>query len=372
MNHAKLLLFLIIILVLFLSCNKKTTEPIPTVAKPIFSPEGGTYTTAQTVTISSTTLGVTIVYTNDGSDPISSSTVYTSPILISATTTLKAKAFRTGFADSQTAGVTYTINFPVGFVYVPGGTFTMGDTRGGGYSDELPTHQVTLNSFYMGRHEVTQAEYSHYMQPYYPWTSTYGLGDNYPAYFVSWYAILKYCNLRSLNEGLTPVYTISGSTNPANWGTVPTSNNTSWNAVICNWSANGYRLPTEAEWEYAARRATNNPDYLYSGSDDINAVAWYLDNNTPYGSKPVGVKVANGLGLFDMSGNVHEWCWDWWGSYSSNAQANPSGPASGTYRVLRGGSWFSRANYCRVASRDVFNPYYSGYFNLGFRIVRAN
>lgn len=263
---------------------------------------------------------------------------------------------------------------PEGFVSVPGGTFTMGDTidDGVGSSNELPTHTVTLNSFYMGKYEVTQAEYSQYMQPGYSWTSNYGLGDNYPAYYVSWYAILKYCNLRSMAEGLTPVYTINGSSNPANWGTVPTSSNATWNAAICNWSANGYRLPTEAEWEYAARGATNNPDYLYSGSDDINAVAWYTGNNTPYGSKPVGGKAANGLGLYDMSGNVLEWCWDWHSSsyYSVSPVSNPTGPASGSYRLLRGGYWYYNAPYCRVSYRGSRSPYHSA--DLGFRLVRAN
>ncbi len=257
-----------------------------------------------------------------------------------------------------------------GLVYIPGGTFTMGRTTGSGDSNELPTHSVTLNSFYMGKYEVTQAEYSQYMQPSSSWTSSYGLGGNYPAYYVSWYAILKYCNLRSMAEGLTPVYSISGSTNPANWGT-PISWNTAWNWAICNWSANGYRLPTEAEWEYAARGATNTPDYLYSGSNDINVVAGYYDNNTPYGSKPVGAKAPNVLGLYDMSGNVYEWCWDWYSDtyYSSSPSNNPTGPASGSCRVLRGGLWNSSAS-CRVAHRRFIFPYRGEYY-IGFRLCRS-
>jgi len=238
-----------------------------------------------------------------------------------------------------------------------------------GYSNELPTHSVTLNSFYIGKYEVTQAEYAQYMQPSSSWTSNYGHGDDYPAYYVSWYAIIKYCNLRSLAEGLTPCYTISGSTNPANWGSVPTSNNSTWNAAICNWNANGYRLPTEAEWEYAARGATNTPDYLYSGSDDINAVAWYSGNsgNT---SHPVGTKAPNGLGLYDMSGNLYEWCWDWYSSYSSSPSNNPTGPASGSSRVLRGGYGYFSADYCRGAHRNHDAPYGSDY-GIGFRLCRA-
>jgi len=267
---------------------------------------------------------------------------------------------------------------PGKMIRVPGGTFTMGNTRGvvdeygDEYDDELPTHSVTLNTFYIGKYLVTQAEYSQYM-PSPNWD--YGLGDNYPAYYVSWYAILKYCNLRSMAEGLTPCYTISGSTNPDNWGEVPTSRNSTWDAAICNWNANGYRLPTEAEWEYAARAATNNPDYLYSGSDDISTVAWYWSNSGS-STHPVGTKAPNGIGTYDMSGNVWEWCWDWYSSsyYSSSPQNDPRGPESGSKRVLRGGSWLSNATSCRVASRSL-NPYdsytYSGLSVNGFRLCRA-
>lgn len=247
----------------------------------------------------------------------------------------------------------------------------MGRTTGSGDSDELPTHTVTLNSFYIGKYEVTQAEYSQYM-PSPNWD--YGLGDNYPAYYVSWYAILKYCNLRSMAEGLTPCYTISGSTNPDNWGEVPTSRNSTWDAAICNWNANGYRLPTEAEWEYAARAATNNPDYLYSGSDDISTVAWYWSNSGS-STHPVGTKAPNGIGTYDMSGNVWEWCWDWYSSsyYSSSPQNDPRGPESGSKRVLRGGSWydFAATTLCRVANRNNYNPCSSYYSRSGFRLCRA-
>ena len=257
--------------------------------------------------------------------------------------------------------------FPADFVYVNGGTFTMGNTLGGGSSNELPLHQVTVSSFLIGRFEVTQSQWQAIMGSN-PATG-YGVGINYPVYNVSWYAILKYCNLRSLAEGLTPVYSISGSTNPSSWGAVPSSSNATWDAAICNWSANGYRLPTEAEWEYAARGGSTNPDYLYSGSDDINLVAWYSSSSGST-THAVGLKQYNGLSLYDMSGNVWEWCWDWYGSYGLDGQLNPTGPTTGSSRMLRGGYWFYNATYCRVSYRYYNNPYYS-YYNYGFRLCRA-
>ena len=356
--------------VLLAGCNIFTGPDKDRVATPSFDPPGGAYAAGQTVTISCSTPGATIYYSTDGSAP---TLPYVEPLDIDETCTLKAVATRLEWKDSAVANATYTITVPSNWVFVQGGTFTMGRTTGSGESDELPTHTVTLNSYYIGRYEVTQAEYSQYMQPGSSWTSNYGLGLNYPAYYVSWYSILKYCNLRSLEEGLTPVYSISGSTNPAIWGAVPTSsNNATWDAAICNWNANGYRLPTEAEWEYAARGASNTPDYLYSGSDDINAVAWYSGNNSPNGSKPVGTKAPNGIGTYDMSGNLWEWCWDWYSNsyYSSSPQSNPTGPASGNYRLLRGGNWFDFETGCRVSFRGSYYPYY-GYSYYGFRLCRA-
>ena len=257
-----------------------------------------------------------------------------------------------------------------GFVYVQGGIFKMGDHFNEGNSNELPLHFVEVSDFYMGATEVTQAEWSAYM-PAENWSS-YGTGDTYPAYYVSWYEIMVYCNKRSIAEGITPCYTISSSTNPDTWGTVPTSTNTTWNAAICNWSANGYRLPTEAEWEYASRGGIHNADnYHYSGSDTIDDVAWYDGNNSQYGSKPVGTKAANQLGLYDMSGNLFEWCWDWYGSYTIDSVTNPYGPTTGSGRVLRGGYWYGLADYCRVAFRNFCNPSLSTY-NFGFRVARTN
>ena len=335
------------------------------VATPTFSSPGGNYNSGQTVTIICATNGVSIRYTTDGSDPTSSSTQYTNPIQITKTTNIKARAYKTGWTDSSIASVIYTISNSM--VYVPGGIFTMGRTTGSGDTDELPTHQVTLSSFYMGKYEVTQQGWLDIMGG----NPSYFTGDlNRPVEKVSWYAILVYCNKRSIAESLTPVYTISGSTNPNNWGVIPTSSNATWNAVICNWNANGYRLPTEAEWEYTARGGTNNPDYLYAGSNTISNVAWY-SSNSDSNTHTVGTKAANGLGIYDMSGNVYEWCWDWYGSYDSGTQTDPRGVDSGSNRVLRGGGWYGDAVNCRVADRVNFALYSSSDF-IGFRVSRVS
>ncbi|HOY85321.1 MAG TPA: SUMF1/EgtB/PvdO family nonheme iron enzyme [Candidatus Syntrophosphaera sp.] len=253
---------------------------------------------------------------------------------------------------------------PNNFILVEGGSFQMGSNDD---SDQKPVHQVTLSSFWIGKYEVTQKEWQEVMGS----NPSNWKGDNLPVESVSWYAILKYCNLRSIVVGLTPVYSISGSTNPANWGDVPTSNNATWNAVTCNWSANGYRLPTEAEWEFSARGGTQSKGYKYSGSNDIGSVAWYYDNS---GRKTheVGTKTANELGIHDMSGNVWEWCWDWYdsGYYAKSPVLDPRGAGSSSRRVLRGGSWLGNDFDWRVAFRNNSSPDNS-YNEVGLRLARA-
>ena len=250
-------------------------------------------------------------------------------------------------------------------IFVQGGTFQMGDRYTEGDSDEFPLHNVTLSSFYIGETEVTQSEYTALMgnNP----AHNYGIGINHPVYYVTWCDAVKYCNKKSITESLTPCYSVNGDTNPNNWG----------NNFIpdVNWSANGYRLPTEAEWEYAARGGINQGDNnRYSGCNnesDLPNYAWYSESvSLPYGTKEVGTKLPNQLGLYDMSGNVSEWCWDCYGAYSSSPQTNPTGPSSGSCRVLRGGSWVSLAYYCRVAERSCTTSDNSSNF-FGFRLVRG-
>ena len=181
---------------------------------------------------------------------------------------------------SGTAKVT-----PKKMIYVEGGTFQMGSTNGG--SSEQPIHTVTVSSFLIGKYEVTQKEWQEVMG----YNPSYSEGDNRPVEKVSWYDAVEFCNKLSEKEGLTPAYTINGFD------------------VSCNWSANGYRLPTEAEWEYAAKGGKKSKNYKYSGSDNIDDVAWY-DANSDGRSHDVGTKAPNELGIYDMSGNVWEMCWD--------------------------------------------------------------
>jgi formylglycine-generating enzyme required for sulfatase activity len=360
--------FMIVIALLIvpisLICSKKTTEPeVKKVATPSFTPPGGRYTSSQTVTMQSTTLGVTIVYPTDGTEPNSSSQVYSNPINVNRSTTIKAKAFRDGLYDSATASATYTIGTtpppPANFVFVQGGTFHNG------------TSNVTLSSFYIDKYEVTQASYQAVMGTNPSQFSGY---PNRPVERVSWFNAIEYCNRRSIQEGLTPCYTYNDGTDhgtnpdnwPAGWNTNDDNNHTN---VSCNWSANGYRLPTEMEWMFAAKGGNQSQGYYYSGSNTIGYVAWYYDNSSSR-TWDVGLKDPNELGTFDMSGNVWEWCWDIWGTYPSGNQSNPTGPASGSSRVLRGGSWYTDAGNCTVSSSSDVNATYTD-VNIGFRVIRV-
>ena len=238
---------------------------------------------------------------------------------------------------------------PANMVRINGGTFTMGSNNG--EDNEKPVHTVTVTGFYMGKYPVTQKEWTAVMGS----NPSYFKGDNLPVHRTSWFDAVDYCNRLSQKEGLTSAYTISGSGN--------------YRTVTWNRNANGYRLPTEAEWEYAARGGNGSlGNYLYSGSNNVDEVAWY-DENSGGSTQNVGTKKPNGLGLYDMSGNVFELCWDWYGDYSSGAQTDPTGAFSGSLRVLRGGHYGLLAVYVRSAFRYYTGPY-DGSFSLGFRLAR--
>ena len=237
-------------------------------------------------------------------------------------------------ASSKQENPARNLTFTVGgvsftMVYVPGGTFTMGATSEQGsdaWNDEKPTHSVMLSSYYIGQTEVTQAL----------WTAVMGSnpsefrGDRRPVERVSW------------NDCQTFISRLNAKT------------------------GKNFRLPTEAEWEYAARGGHSGGS-KYAGSENISNVAWY-DDNSGGETHNVATKSPNGLGIYDMSGNVWEWCQDWYGNYSSSSQTNPKGPSNGGYRVYRGGCWYFSARLCRVSDRCFNTPSYSSYL-LGLRLV---
>ena len=258
----------------------------------------------------------------------------------------------------------------------------MGDALDG--LSDAPVHTVQVSAFYMAKYLVTKEIWDTVRA----WGSAHGYKElsvgaskakNHPVQTITWYDAVKWCNARSEMEGLTPCYTVSGKV-------YRTGNS---NTVACNWNANGYRLPTEAEWEKAARggligkrfpwgdrisysRANYSSDtsYDYDVSPTREYHPVWGTGATPYTS-PVGSFAANGYGLYDMTGNVWERCWDWYGSYTAGTQTDPRGPASGSYRLGRGGSWHDNAGNCRVARRNYYGP--GGSYNgFGFRLARSS
>ena len=278
----------------------------------------------------------------------------------------------------------------LGLMWIPDGAFWMGSSNGTdtpgnpppaeGNTGERPRHEVTLTKgFYMSRYPITQSQY-YLVTGEKPSSFKDDGRGRLPVERVSWYEAIVFCNKLSIKHGLQPVYSISGSTNPADWGPVPTSSNDKWNAVemigddFPNDVPNGYRLPTEAEWEYACRAGTTTPynkdwDPLYDPPED--APGWYSGNCTS--TQEVGLKPPNAWGLYDMHGNVYEWCWDKHTStYYSEPEAtyNPKGPiTSGSTRVIRGGNWGSGASDLRSAYRSTSSSAVVTN-NTGFRVVR--
>ena len=279
-------------------------------------------------------------------------------------------------------------------VRIPAGFFTMGSPTDekGHLENESPQRQVTLSAFYMGKYQVTQEEWQFVMtgnendisvtpSSFHGGDGMEPAGDEVqvkrPVERVSWYDVLVFANRLSVMEGLSPAYRINNSTNPNDLETVPTAfdspNRAEWDAVEIVSGSTGYRLPTEAQWEYAARAGTTTA--FYNVTDDwqdqtaLDPIGWF-NFNSDERTHEVGKKAANAWGLYDMSGNVWEWCWDWYGDeYPSEAESNPLGVSSGSNRVVRGGGWRSSAQAARSAFRGFVDPW-SRVYDLGFRLVR--
>jgi len=253
------------------------------------------------------------------------------PKSVSATPDTAALSVDTPPADASAFSETAVGGQSFEMAFVAGGTFTMGcaaEQDSDCDDDERPAHSVTLSDYYIGKREVTQGLWkavtggnpSHFTR-----------SDNLPVENVSWDEVNAFIDCLNRKTGRM------------------------------------YRLPTEAEWEYAARGGNKSGGYKYSGSNTLDSVAWYKDNS---GSKTqeAGTKAPNELGIYDMSGNVWEWTGDWYGDYGSDAQTNPTGPSTGSFRVRRGGSWFGNAGCCRVSSRFIGDPGYRD-GDVGFRLA---
>ncbi|MES2543839.1 MAG: SUMF1/EgtB/PvdO family nonheme iron enzyme [Bacteroidota bacterium] len=243
-------------------------------------------------------------------------------------------------------------------IKVDGGTFWMGadEYERGSDNDEDFQHQVKVGTFLLSKYEVTVYQWTEYAKATgsrMPDKPLWGFKDSYPVNKITWQQAISFCNWLSKKDGYQPVYSMSGP------------------RYVCNFKANGYRLPTEAEWEYAAKGGRLSSEKKFSGSDKADKVAWHKlnSNGTPH---TVGTKVANELGIYDMSGNLWEWCWDWYGTdyYKRAISNNPKGPEMGDKRVVRGGSWDSKLEYLRPANRISTFPDKTHEF-YGFRLART-
>ena len=281
--------------------------------------------------------------------------------------------------DSSTGYPIRPINYDM--IWIPAGSFEIGKELNPlppvdnpsyhpdwNYMLDIPnTHQVTFSrGFWLGKHHVTQLEWKNVMGylPDLVEKNTLFKGDDFPIYYISWYEAIEFCNRLSRHERLTPAYTIHREQNDPN--NTDSSDPLKW-LVIQNPAANGYCLPTEAQWEYAAKGANRGDTFTYSGSNQINNIAVW-SGNSGGGPSVVGTRNPNGLGLFDMTGNVSEWCWDWYGNYISGAKINPAGAISGNTRVRRGGSW-NDSRDIRSIYRDSRSPD-SRADDIGFRVVK--
>jgi len=276
-------------------------------------------------------------------------------------------------------------------VLVTSGSFSMGnpytDAAKKGDADEKPVHNVKVGDFYIGKYEVTVKEYKEFiadasftefssmrshkmpLTPDTTWMSEHtdtkkyyettmlkwwGWVDEYPMQNITWYDAVAYCNWLSSKTGLEKCYSLNDS-----------------KAIVCDFSKNGYRLPTEAEWEFAAIGGTSSKGYRFSGSNNSAEVGWYDETTFYKGPQKIGTKAKNELGIYDMTGNVWEWCYDYYSPYyySNSAKENPINETSTGYKVIRGGAWHYRAEYATVFTRDGPEASYTNYM-YGFRLAK--
>ena len=320
-------------------------------ATPTFSPIGGLYLANQSVTISCATPSSTIYYTTDGvTTPTTGSTKYTAAIsvVVNPATIIKAIAVATLYSSSAVSTATFTVP-SVALVSIPAGSFNNG------------TSTVTLSAFQMSKYDINQSKYLAVMGTNPSYFSGNSDAATCPVEMVTWFDAVEFCNKLSTADGLAPVYSITGRT-PASGYPITSA------TVSATWTNSGYRLPTEAQWEYAARAGTTTTYYWGNDSSDatVGQYAWYSTNAGK--THAVGQKLPNAWGLYDMAGNVWQWVWDWSGIYPSGAQTDPTGPSSGQYRVNRGGSWFNSSDFLGTAYRNFSYPY-NQYYTVGFRVV---
>ncbi|MBF0499623.1 MAG: SUMF1/EgtB/PvdO family nonheme iron enzyme [Candidatus Riflebacteria bacterium] len=266
----------------------------------------------------------------------------------------------------------------ISFAKIPTGSFMMGSPSGerGREPDEGPQHQVTISGFQMQTSEVTEEQYRAVMGVN-PSHFQHAVSQKQPVNMISWWDAIRFCNTLSETQGLTACYQ-----NASNRTLIVDSD---W--ISCNWTSNGFRLPTEAEWEYACRggadasydwgNSNDEDSFIYRANSEVSYVMKYQAEDLKpdiagHGPWNVGAKRANGFGLYDMLGNVWEWCWDWYGSYSSASQNDPRGPVDGVHRVFRGGSFFCPRETCRPARRNGPGCSLSGkWYAMGFRLARS-